>query len=726
MSSSRDWSSLQVSAATKNFVAEMGFKRMTPVQAIAIPLLLNHRDVAVEACTGSGKTLAFLIPVVEIALKTENSSKAAVNAGAVILAPTRELAGQIHEVLRKFLQKVSASSSSSSSASSSSSTALGCQLFVGGSEAKAAVDALTKQDESQKLQALVGTPGRLRAIFGMASKDVLNLKSLEVLILDEADRLLQLGFSADLEAIISKLPKQRRTGLFSATLTSELQKLMITGMRNPVHVCVRRKGAAPPNANANAASDGAAPPPAAAPVVSSQASKDPKDKTAANAANAAGSPGIGLGGRPPAPTAVEGHELPTKLQNFHAVLPAEEKVAYLVDLLRSPEVSNGKTIVFFLTCACVDYFHTLLQDMIDNRTVGSPNMAAMETGKKLRRIEKLHGQMEQVARERAYSKFCNAPLGEGCVLLATDIAARGIDVEAVSWVVQFDAPVDPTAFVHRIGRAARAGLSGKSVTMLSPSEESYVPFLKNRGAILQEMPPLEGRLDSGVVQHRVKHLVETDRNVMLKSSKAFVSFVRAYQEHQLSYIFPFKSLDLGGVATSYCLLRLPRLKEILGRRIAGFEQSSVDPNSVPFKDKKAEKRRLEILKVKQQEQDQVEQERRAARAKAKAAAAKEKKARTRTEKRKAKRRQKVDEWEALAAEERLAKKVHKGLISVEQFERKLRKVEKRQKDSASSDDRDSDGNNSDRSDIVAQTTSSPAADTRWMKQGKAGKKKGGR
>mmetsp|Transcript_28540 Transcript_28540/g.94693 ORF Transcript_28540/g.94693 Transcript_28540/m.94693 type:complete len:715 (-) Transcript_28540:91-2235(-) len=712
--SSRDWSALQVSAATKSFINEAGFKKMTPVQAIAIPLLLNHRDVAVEACTGSGKTLAFLIPAVEILLKCEPSGMASFNIGCAILSPTRELTGQIFEVLGKYLAVIAREDPVAG-------PRIGSQLFVGGSDAKAAVDALSKLDERGKLKIVVATPGRLRAIMGLAGKDRLNMRTLEVLVFDEADRLLQLGFSSDLDALMSAVPKQRRTGLFSATLTSELQRLMKTGMRNPVHVCVRRKAAAP------------------VPAIEGEKEGEKEGEGEAKKGAAAAS-----ASKPP--SGHSGHELPTKLENFYLILPAAEKLSWLVRFLQTPEVRKGKVIIFFLTCACVDFFFALLRDLIDRiaaaqqqkKIKGKKGKTAIKGG----RIEKLHGQMEQVARTKAYDKFCKSPLEDGNVLLATDLAARGIDVEAVGWVVQFDSPVDPAAYVHRVGRAARAGLSGQSVVMLMPSEESYVPYLKQRGIAVEAMPPLqevkvngETASPSEVVMRRAKKLMETDRVVMLKASKAFVSFVRAYQEHQLPYLFPFKALDMGGLATTFCMLRMPRMKEILGKKIKGFEQSAIHPESVPFKDKKQEVLRQVSLKRKREEQDQEWEDVKKAKKEAKAkekAEANEERQRTRTQKRQAGRNGRKEEWELLAAEERLAKKLRNGKITTGQFQKGVRKATQKheQEDAADGMDDDSDADSDEEGGGVSDDSDElKGKDARWLvkKKGKTRKtKKGGK
>lgn len=646
MSSSRDWSVLEVSEGTQRFIAQMGFKRMTPVQAITIPLLLKQRDVAVEACTGSGKTLAFLIPTFEIMCRalSEGVSRRPgglqLMVGAAIIAPTRELATQIYEVFGLYLK----------SAKVELCERLSRQLCVGGSDAKGAAAALRRLAAQEAapvpLHLVAATPGRLRALLAL-EETPLNMKSLELLVFDEADSLLKLGFAMDIQAVLAAVPKQRRTGLFSATLTTELQRIMKTGMRNPVHVCVRLK-------RPGDAGEG------------NQALKVRKKQPEA----------IADGSVEEEKKPLVSHELPTKLSNYFLQLPATERFGFLRHFLQVPEVRNGKTIVFFLTCATVDYFHVLLRDLIDLRR------ASKKGNKKpdVIRIEKLHGQMDPTARSRAYEKFCKSPPEEGAVLLATDVAARGIDVEAVQWIVQVDPPTDPAAFVHRIGRTARAGQSGRAVVLLLPHEDGYLPFLEKRGIQLEELPD-ELRVDEETASStlkRCKRVVETDRAVMLKSTKAFLSFVRAYQEHQLPFLFPFKDLDLGNLATGYALLRLPRIKEILGKQVKGFQQSQVDPASVPFKSKKQEKQRKEKLAKDLEEREKnKEEEKKAQLLKQKQAAkdaAKAEKNRTRTQKRQAKRNEREETWESLAKEETLAKKLRKGKITASQFESRLKRI----------------------------------------------------
>jgi len=728
---SRDWSNLKVSPASRRFIKELGFKRMTPVQAIAIPLLLNHKDVAVEACTGSGKTLAFLIPVFEIMLRTEDVTlNQTFKVGAVVLAPTRELVGQIYEVLNKYLTAACQEDASSSSS-------IGGRVIVGGTEVKAASEEFGEPEPTRRLQVIVATPGRLRVTMNHVPNDVLSFKPLEVLVLDEADRLLHMGFSSDIQDILGRLPRQRRTGLFSATLTSELENLMKSGMRNPHHVCVKLKKPA--------AADESSKPKPQGMLADGKAEEDPKNlqMQVHKSQQDEGEDGKA--------NAIQ-HEVPTKLQNYVITLDASKKLAMLVKFLRAKEVRQGKTIVFFLTCACVDYFHAILRELIDGASKATDSKKKKGGSKKAGkgqngaeeeaaqsgiggtfRVERLHGQMEQASRTRAYEKFKEAAPEDGAILLATDVAARGIDVDNVSWIVQFDAPQDPAAFVHRIGRTARAGKSGSALTMLLPHEDTYLPFLRNRGITLGEMPAeLYKRgpddQEGQDILRKTRKLVETDRNIMLKATKAFMTFVRAYKEHELAYIFPFTCLDLGSLATGFCLLRLPRMKEILGKKISNFEQSPVNPETVPFKNKAQEKLRKEKLQQKQEEEQTAEaiaeraaEEKRKRKEREKAEKAKLK-TRTRTQKRKAKRSDKRREWETLQEEECLARKLRDGKISAAQFNERVKTVGKRKE---GEDPSDLSGESESEEDLGEETKKVERETARWAlgKRSKRGKKK---
>ncbi|KAL4705841.1 hypothetical protein ACJJTC_019276 [Scirpophaga incertulas] len=222
------WSKVQptLSQPVLNCVKKQGFDTMTPVQAAVIPLLITCKDVVAEAVTGSGKTLAFVVPLLEMLLKKEKDVPLRKDfVYAVIISPTRELATQIYKVVELFLEEPQL-------------THITISLLVGGQPIDKNVESLRKGSHIA-----VCTPGRLMDL--LSERKQLNLagrlKELEFLVLDEADRILDLGFSTTLTTILQYIPRQRRTGLFSATQTKELQDLVRAGLRNPVVVSVKEK-----------------------------------------------------------------------------------------------------------------------------------------------------------------------------------------------------------------------------------------------------------------------------------------------------------------------------------------------------------------------------------------------------------------------------------------------------------------------------------------------------
>ncbi|KAL4854012.1 DEAD-box ATP-dependent RNA helicase 18 [Chlorella vulgaris] len=496
-----------LSPAVQSLLLQQGFQQPTPVQEATIPLFCGNTDVCVDACTGSGKTLAFVLPVVERLRRLEAPLRNN-QVGAVIVSPTRELARQIFDVAKPFVATVAW---------------LQAALLVGGTDAAADVDAFKRFGG----HVLVGTPGRLDDIMQRCTS--MDLRTVEVLVLDEADRLLDMGFRAQLDAIMRRLPRQRRTGLFSATQTDAVEALARAGLRNPGLLVT-----------------------AVSPMFLQHSAV--RVNVAVTAA---------LSGR------IRGHD---DWVSSHA---PTDMVQRTPNTLRIQEHVNQKVIVYFLTCACVDFASVVLPRL--------PQCTSM-------RIWALHGRMKQTVRGATLAAFAGAPAG---ILLCTDVAARGLDIPDVHWIVQYDPPQDPSAFVHRVGRTARMGRSGDAVVYLLPHEITYVEFLKVRKIPLQQTA-LAGELPQ--VQAELQRHAETDRLVMEAGMKAFLSYVRAYKEHHCKFIFRLQDLSLGQLATSFALLRLPRMPEIKGYRSFDFVPSVVDPESVRFKDKAREKQRQAALR----------------------------------------------------------------------------------------------------------------------------------
>jgi ATP-dependent RNA helicase DDX55/SPB4 len=317
--SSSAWDALtpELSEWILTAISSMGFVKMTPVQASTIPLFMGNKDVVVEAVTGSGKTLSFLIPVIEKLLRQGDPQKKH-HVGAIIISPTRELASQIHSVLVNLLGFHPSSAAALKPPDEdedgeplprleSDVPKILPQLFVGGSQTP-------KQDLARFLKespnVLIGTPGRLLEILS-SSRVHCTQSSFEALVMDEADRLLDLGFKEDIQKILSQLPKQRRTGLFSASVSEAVDQLIRVGLRNPVRISVK--------------------------VKSSTGALDKRT--------------------------------PVSLQMSYAITKPSQKLPAIRQLLGNMDPMPQKSIVYVSTCAAVDYFQHILPELIPNFTI---------------------------------------------------------------------------------------------------------------------------------------------------------------------------------------------------------------------------------------------------------------------------------------------------------------------------------------------------------------------
>ncbi|CRK94489.1 CLUMA_CG007995, isoform A [Clunio marinus] len=465
------------------------FKIMTPVQSATIPLLLSCKDVAVEAVTGSGKTLAFITPMLELLLKRHrNESWRKNEVGSIVISPTRELATQTGEVLQKFLENKNLSLFTQ-------------KLLVGGTS----VDDDVKNLENDGAHIIICTPGRLLDL--LERNDNLKLagrvKSLELLIFDEADRLLDLGFEVAINSILSYLPRQRRTGLFSATQTKELSDFFRAGLRNPISVNVKEK------ANVNT---------------------------------------------------------PKLLKNFYMIVEPEQKLNFLMKFIEDREIK--KALIFLPTCACVEYWSKIFSNLLDSLKILS-----------------IHGKMKKKRGEilKKFREFANV------FLLCTDVMARGVDINELDWVIQWDPPSNASAFVHRVGRTARQGSEGNALIMLLPTEAAYVEFLTKNQKVTMEKVEVDESWSGNLsfVNSKIHKLQQSDKNIFDKATTAFVSHVKAYSKHDCSLLLRVKDLDLGKVATSYGLLRLPKMPEMKEKFHKTFiaPENKVDINSLEYKNK---------------------------------------------------------------------------------------------------------------------------------------------
>ena len=352
-------------------VSALGYEEATPVQRETIPLLIAGRDLLAQAATGTGKTAAFALPVLQ---KLFQDAAGRRHVGGLVLVPTRELAMQVAEAIHKYGKGVGIS----------------VVPVYGGASIAAQVRTL---DRGARI--VVATPGRA---LDLIRREALKLAHLRVLVLDEADEMLDMGFADDLDAILEATPKTRQTALFSATMPARILSIAQRHLNSPSRVTIAR------------------------------------EKTAA--------------GKMP------------RVRQVAYVVPRAHKHAALDRVL---DVENPTSALVF--CRTRLEVETLVETLSAHG----------------RRAQALHGGMEQRQRDRVMQMFRG---GKADLLVATDVAARGLDIARLSHVVNYDMPASAEAYVHRVGRTGRAGRAGTAITLLEPREHrllrSVEAFTKQR------------------------------------------------------------------------------------------------------------------------------------------------------------------------------------------------------------------------------------------------------
>lgn len=352
--------SLQLSTPLLKALTEEGYSQPTPIQEQAIPLILQGRDVLGCAQTGTGKTAAFALPILQRLDSGVNAPKKRLIKG-LIVTPTRELAIQIDDSFKAYGRHVNVKHA----------------VIFGGVGQQPQVDALKRG-----VDVLVATPGRLLDLMGQG---YVSLKDLELFVLDEADRMLDMGFIHDVKRIIAVLPAKRQSLFFSATMPPSIVKLAGTILTKPAQVTVT-----------------------------------------------------------PVSSTVD------TIDQLLIYVEKIDKGALLVDLIERNKLES--VLVF-------------------TRTKHGADKVSKALGKKQIRSEAIHGNKSQNARQRALTQFKNRQIQ---VLVATDIAARGIDVDNLACVVNFEIPNVPETYVHRIGRTGRAGAAGKAFSFCETTEKPYI------------------------------------------------------------------------------------------------------------------------------------------------------------------------------------------------------------------------------------------------------------
>lgn len=359
-----------------NAVNEMNYKNPSPIQEQAIPAILEGRDIFGCAKTGTGKTAAFALPILQKLYLRDDSEKYPRTIKALILAPTRELAMQINETFETMNPFVNLKSA----------------VIFGGVRQGSQV---TKIERG--IDVLVATPGRL---MDLQNQGLLDLRHIEYLVLDEADRMLDMGFIKDIRKILKFIPRNRQTMLFSATLPDEIKGLVDDMLNDPVRIMIST-----------------------------------------------------------------GNVTVEKINQSLYYVDKVNKVKLLIKLLEGSNIYNA--IVFVRTKRNVD---TLCKKL------SKANITC----------EGIHGDKSQNARVRALNNFKE---NKARILVASDIAARGIDIDELTHVINFDLPEQAENYVHRIGRTARAGATGEAITFCSFQEKDLLKEVQK--FIKQEIPVIE-------------------------------------------------------------------------------------------------------------------------------------------------------------------------------------------------------------------------------------------
>eukprot|EP00049_Salpingoeca_infusionum_P018497 m.357473 g.357473 ORF g.357473 m.357473 type:complete len:850 (+) comp17855_c0_seq1:1828-4377(+) len=436
-----------ISSKTLHGLKTNGFTKPTEIQKDALKPALAGKDILGAAKTGSGKTLAFLIPLLETLYKQRFTKADGV--GAIVISPTRELALQTYQCLGRIGIKHDMSAG----------------LVIGGKELK------REQEIVVSTNIIICTPGRL--LQHLDETPTFECNNLKALVLDEADRILDLGFSRALNAILAHLPVNRQTMLFSATQTSKISDLARLSLKDPVYISVH---------------DGA------------------KFAT------------------------------PNQLTQAYMVVDLEKKLDLLYSFIKTH--TKQKTIVFVSSGKQVRFIYETFRRV-------QPGVPLME----------LHGKQKQLKRVAIFKDFSKK---KAAVLFATDIAARGLDIPAVDWVVQVDCPDSVDSYIHRVGRTARYNRDGKALLFLLPSEKKFLAHLEKKRIPVTEMAAADAAVKT--ITPKLQGFCASDQDVFLLAKKCFVCYMRSVYLQPDKEVFDVTQLPAAEFAQSIGLPRAPKIK----------------------------------------------------------------------------------------------------------------------------------------------------------------------
>lgn len=394
------FSELNIIAPILKAIETEGYEIPSPIQEQAIPVLLEGKDLLGSAQTGTGKTLAFAVPILQALFHEHRDRTIKPQIRALILAPTRELAEQIKDSFRTYGRNVYAKT----------------EVVYGGVSQKNQEIALRKG-----VDILIATPGRL---MDLMNQNLISLHHVKYLVLDEADRMLDMGFIKDVKKIVAEVPTERQTALFSATVPNDILSLANSMLKDPVRIAVT-----------------------------------------------------------PVETTVE------KIKQSLYYVAKKDRTNLLIDLLVNPKLSSV---------------------LIFTRTKHGANKLVKELLAFGVKSDAIHGNKSQNNRQRALTEFKSNKIR---VLVATDIAARGIDIDELSHVINYDLPETPETYIHRIGRTGRAGLSGEAFSFCHPEELNLLKAIEKH--IKQSIPVVKNHL----FYHEMKDVKNDQTKIVTQRNK---------------------------------------------------------------------------------------------------------------------------------------------------------------------------------------------------------------
>ncbi|VDM59340.1 unnamed protein product [Angiostrongylus costaricensis] len=481
-----------LSSKTLRGLNECEYVEPTDIQRESLPFSLSGSDLVGAAKTGSGKTLALIIPVLECLWRSGWSNYCGL--GALIISPTRELALQTFTVINHVGKYHDFS----------------CALLIGGTD----VD--FERNRIGRVNIIICTPGRL--LQHMDENEHLSCDQLQILIIDEADRILDMGFSQQMNAIVANLPRDRQTLLFSATQTRNVKDLSRVCTKDPVLVSAHERCV---------------------------------------------------------------HATPDGLRQSYMVCEEQDKV----NIMWSFIVNHKKfKIIIFVSCCKQARF---LTGAFCHLRPGVPIMG-------------LWGTMNQKKRVDVFQKFENK---EAAVMIATDVASRGLDFSGVDWVVQVDCPATAEDYIHRVGRTARMNETGHAVLFLTPSQEEGMITLLDKANI-----PLKKQIANPTalmdIRPKMQAVLSQFSELNQHAQRGVVAYLRSVYTMRNKKVFDINSVDVTALALSYGLVTVPRVR-FLNRNSANAKVMSINflnklapkDHRFAFKDKKDKKAKNEKLYV---------------------------------------------------------------------------------------------------------------------------------